>query len=147
MEPADPRATGQPGIVACERLEPSKARLRSPLADGHPIELLPIDPDRPTVELPPLGGIIGALAWSLTPALPVLAYVDWPQAVLAGSAGLLLWTLGRHAARSDVAFADGFLRFRGDQAQLPGRREDDDVRWRWSGSAATGGREDGARPS
>ena len=125
----------------------STARLRSPIVEDRSIELLPLDPDRPTVELPPLGSLSVALIWALTPALPFLLLVGPQPALFAGGVGLLIRELNRRAARPGIVFAEGFLRFRGDDAQAQGIQEDDDVRWSWSGRALTGEREDGARPS
>jgi hypothetical protein len=147
MEPMDPSTPGRPDAVVRERLVPSAAHLRSPVVDDHSIELLALDPDRLTLELPPLNDVVGMLLWSLGPGVPCLALVGWEAALITGGAGLFLWILNGRPSRSGVAFTEGFLRFRGDDAPAHGIQEEDDVRWRWRGGPVTGGREDGARPS
>ncbi|MGZ8437660.1 MAG: hypothetical protein ACXWXR_03855 [Candidatus Limnocylindrales bacterium] len=126
---------------------PSAAHLRAHVVDDRSIELLSVDLDRPTVELPPLAELGGVLLGSLVPAVPVLALVGWQPAVVTAGLCLLIRSLSRRVDRSSSVFADGFLRFRGDAAQAQGIQEDDDVRWHWRGGALTGGQEDGTRPS
>lgn len=146
MEPMESAETGQPDAVASERLAPSTAHLRSHVVDDRSIELLSVDLDRPTVELPPLAELVGVLLWSLVPAVPLLALLGWQPAVVTAGLCVLIRSVSRRAAQSSSVFADGFLRFRGD-VRAQGVQEEDDVRWRWRGGAVTGGQEDGTRPS
>jgi hypothetical protein len=132
MEPVDPHAAEEPGTVARERLVPAAPRLRSPVRDAGSFDLLALDPNRPSIEIPPLGETVGILLWSLVPAVPLAASVGWQPAVIGAVAGLFLRTLNRFAARSGFQFADGFLQFQNDEAPALGVREDDDVRWHWS---------------
>lgn len=125
---------------------PSAAHLHVSRLDDRAIELLAHERDRPSVELPPLGDLLDLLLWSLVPAVPLLALVGWQAAVVAGGAGLLARTVQPRSGRPGATFAEGFLQFQGDEGRARGVQEDDDVRWRWSGRALTGEREDGARP-
>ncbi len=147
MEPMDSRESGRPIAVARERLAPAAAHLHASSLDDGAMELLAEDRDRPSVALPPLADVLGALLWSLLPGVPLFALVGWQAALIAGGMGLLVQTWSRRAARPGVQFADGFLQFRGDEGRARGVQEDDEVRWRWPGRAVTGGPEDGARPS
>ena len=144
--PMDPPDQAQPGTVVRERLTSSAAYLRSPILEDRTIELAPLDPDRATVELPPLAELVGAMAWVLLPAVPCLVFVGWEAAIVAGGTGLFLAVLNRRTSLPGAAFAGGFLQFRGDDAPALGVQEEDDVRWRWRGGSTTGGREDGVRP-
>jgi hypothetical protein len=130
MESQHGRTSGQPGTVARERLVHTAAHLRAAAVDDRAIEFLALERERRTIELPPLGTLVGALLWFLVPAVPLLALVDWEAAAVAGAAGLILRMLNRQAVRSSVRFADGFLRFR-DDTPVHGIREEDDVRWHW----------------
>ncbi|MBI3749910.1 MAG: hypothetical protein HY262_13860 [Chloroflexi bacterium] len=143
----DSRAPAPPGTVARERLVPSALHLHAARIDDRAIELLAQGRDRPSVALPPLGDLLGMLAWSLVPAVPLLALVDWQAAAVVGGAGLLVREIRRRGGRPEATFANGFLQFQGDEGRARGIQEDDDVRWRWRGGAVTSGREDGARSS
>lgn len=147
MEPMDQGSAGRPDAVAPERLERPTSHLRSPVVDDRLIELLPPDPDRPSLEIPSARELVGLLTWVIVPAIPVLLLVGWQAALIAlAVAGLFRWLNGR-AGRTNSVFADGFLQFRGDGARAQGIQEEDDVHWTWSGGPATGAREDSARPS
>lgn len=157
----DERPGGQPGDVMYARREPPgddgsdvtpllvrpTSHLRSPIAEERSIELLSPDPDRPSLVVPPPRELIRTLAWAVVPAIPFLVLAGWQPALMAGAVVLLVREIDRRAGRPTLLFADGFLRFRGDEARAPGIQEEDDVRWTWSGGALTGGREDDARPS
>jgi hypothetical protein len=140
MEPPDPRTAEQPGAIARGRVAPAPPRLRSPILDAGSFDLLALDPNRRRIEIPPLGEAVGILLWSLVPAVPLAASVGWQPAVIGAAAGLLLRTLNRFAARSGFQFADGFLQFQSDEGPALRVREDDDVRWHWSGLPVTDGR-------
>jgi len=146
MEPIDRHPAGQPGAVAHERLVHPTSRLRSPIVEDRSILLPPPDPERPSLEVPPVGELIRLLAWAIVPAAPFLVLVGWQPALMVGGVALLIRRLSRRAGRATFVFADGFLRFR-DDARAQGIQEEDDIRWTWSGGALTGGPEDGARPS
>jgi hypothetical protein len=147
MESLGSPASGQSGNVARERLVPSAARVHASSLDDCAMELLASERDRTTVALPPLRELLGVLVWSLGPGVPLFALVGWQASVVAGGAGLLLRSVRLRAVRPGLQFADGFLKFRGDDVRARGVQEEDDVRWRWPGRAMTGGREDGTRPS
>lgn len=131
MDSLDRRTSGQPGTVALERLAHAAAHLHATAVDDRAIQLLAQERERRTIELPPLGTLVGVLLWVLVPAVALGSLVDWEAAAGAGAVGSILWLLNRRAARSSVRFAEGFLRFR-DDTPAYGIREDDDVRWQWS---------------
>lgn len=112
---------------------PSAAHLHASRIDDRAIELLAQGRERPSVALPPLGDLLGMLAWSLVPAVPLLALVDWQAAAVVGGAGLLVRAIRRRGGRPEATFANGFLQFQGDGGRARGVQEDDDVRWRWAG--------------
>jgi hypothetical protein len=161
MKPMDRRSNGKPDADAHERLKrPADdasgvspvlvirtSNLRSPIVEDRTIELLAPDPDRPSVEVPPIRELIRPLAWAIVPAVPSLVLAGWQAALIAAGVGVLLQQLSERAGRSTFVLTDGFLRFRGDDARAQGVQEEDDVRWAWTSGAVTGGREDDARPS
>ena len=130
MESLDRDRFGQPGTVARERVVRPSAHLHAAVVDDVALEILAREQDRRTIELPPLGTLVGALLWALAPAVALFSLVNWEAAAVAGPGGFLLWVLNRRVARSSIRFADGFVQYR-DETPVSGIREDDDVRWQW----------------
>jgi len=108
------------------------ARLRSPILEHRPIELLPPDDDRPTVLLPPLRAFIGPSGLALLVAAPVLLLAGWQLALVAALVAVVSRAIDRLVGRATFSFGDGFLPFRSQPGWPQGVQEDDDVRWDWS---------------
>jgi hypothetical protein len=143
MEPMDHRRADEPGAVVLERLEGLErpaSHLRSPIVEERTIDLAPLDIDRPSVEVPPVGRLIPMLAWAIVPAVPCLLLIGWQSALLAASVALLVREVDRRAGRARLLFADGFLRFE-DDARAQGVQEENDVHWTWGqgGDGRAGG--------
>ncbi|MEX1169417.1 MAG: hypothetical protein WEE50_04670 [Chloroflexota bacterium] len=108
------------------------ARLRSPVLEHRPIELLPPDDDRPTVLLPPLRAFIGPSGLALLVAAPVLLLAGWQLALVAAVIAIVSRAIDRVVGRATFSFGDGFLPFRSQPGWPQGVQEEDDVRWDWS---------------
>jgi hypothetical protein len=127
LEDADGEARGVTRIVVGP-----VARLRSPVLEHRPIELLSPDEDRPTVLLPPLRAFIGPSGLALLVAAPVLLLAGWQLALVAAVIAIVSRAVDRLVGRATFSFGDGFLPFRTEGGWPKGVREDDDVRWNWS---------------
>ena len=108
------------------------ARLRSPVLEHRPIELLPPDDDRPTVLLPPLRAFIGPSGLALLVAAPVLLLAGWQLALVAAVIAIVSRAIDRVVGRATFSFVDGFFPFRSQPGWPQGVQEEDDVRWDWS---------------
>jgi hypothetical protein len=134
LEDADGDARGVARVVVGP-----VARLRSPVLEHRPIELLPPDEDRPTVLLPPLRAFIGPSGLALLVAAPVLLIAGWQLALVAAVIAIVSRAVDRVVGRATFSFGDGFLPFRTEGGWPKGVREDDDVRWNWSAATKNHG--------
>jgi hypothetical protein len=144
-----PRQQSSPGVELIERpavtgwmVWPELVRpdptIRSPIMDPRRRQILPPDPDRTTVMLPAGRDLLGPMTWAVCIALPVLVVIGWQAAVLAWVVTAIVRTVDGRLARSDLSFASGFIGYRGAPEWPRGVREDDDVRWNWSGAQHPG---------
>lgn len=112
--------------------------IRSPIMDPRPRQIVPPDPDRTMLMLPAARDLLGPMGWAIWIALPVLVLIGWQAAVIAWVGTTFVRSLDGRLARSDVSFASGFIGYRPPTGLPHGVREDDDVRWNWSGAQHQG---------
>lgn len=108
------------------------SRLRSPIMEHRPIELLPPGDDRLTVLLPPLRAFVGPTGLALLVAAPVLLAVGLQAALIVGVVAPVLRELHRRVGRATFSFGEGLLPYRAQTGWPQGVQEEDEVRWNWS---------------
>lgn len=118
------------------------AQLRSPIVERCSTEPRPpdLDPDRPSLAIPPVRALIRPVIWAILPALPVVTLVGWQPALIVGVVAAVIRDLDIRIGRATFSFGDGFLPFRAQNAWPRGVQEEDRVHWNWSppGSARSG---------
>jgi hypothetical protein len=108
------------------------SRLRSPIMERRPLQLLPPNDDLPSVLLPPLRSFVAPLGLALLVAAPILLVAGWQVAILAGIGAAGYRALDRRIGRAGFTLGDGFLPYRPQTGWPQGVQEDDEVRWNWS---------------
>lgn len=108
------------------------SRLRSPIMERRPFQLLPPTDDRPSVLLPPLRSFVAPFALAVLVAAPILLVAGWQVAILAGIGASGYRALDRRIGRAGFTLGDGFLPYRAQTGWPQGVQEDDEVHWNWS---------------
>lgn len=126
----------RPVMAAVEPL----ARLRSPIMEAPRFDRAPTPDERPGIEIPPLREFMGPSALAIVVAAPLFVLAGWQLALIAGVGATIVREVERRMPAS-YSFAAGFLPYRPDDGWPHGVREDDDVRWNWSSSHVTTGRD------
>ena len=112
-------------------LHKPSGRMRSPVMARAPEASIPRGEPIP-IEMPSIRAVVGLLAWSLVPALPMLARVGWQQALVTAVVALLARETRLRANGASFSFGEGFLGYVARDGWPRGVQEDDDVRWNWS---------------